>query len=627
MNNENVVELPKIDKKIYDDLKTVNKSVEIKKEFDNKKNNSLGFLSSKMKNINIPDNFLVDETGILILKQSKNGDISSVDISGNPIIVDKIYIDSDDGTQKTEISYYNNKSKKWISNIYNAEDLASASSCITELSKNGVSVDSSNSKDVVNYIRKFRDSNIDNIKTSKIVNRIGWKDNDKVFCFPQNKKTLDEYTYSNDVIEKFKSSENDYDDYEETFKRVYNNNIYTKLSLTASLASCFLKLTNTPNFTLYFWGNSGCGKTAIMQFALAAWCNPSKNMITYNSTTVGLERSLSENNDIATLIDERQSAVGSKQQQQQQFEQLIYMIEKGCGKIRGKKDGGLRKTNNFRTIVLSNGEEPILGDTAKAGSLNRCVEIHVENDIVDKKMASELYRVTQMSYGNFAIDFLNKILENEDKKTIQKKVVKINEYITNLSNDEKSIRQVSSISLLALINEYVCKYIFKMNNEEVVKSCAIFCQQAVQSLKNKSDIDDTKRVISYIDNYIFSNTSYIVSTSEADKNSYQKKIGFLTKDDNGKTVYYLLSSELKNYLKNNDISFQKTMTSLSEMGLIEKKYDRYNISCKIKGTDVKGTFIIYHPSSDVDKEVEQTDLDDDDDNDELSKTFMEEIPL
>ena len=65
-----------------------------------------------------------------------------------------------------------------------------------------------------------------------------------------------------------------------------------------------------------------------------------------------------------------------------------------------------------------------------------------------------------------------------------------------------------------------------MNNEEVVKSCAIFCQQAVQSLKNKSDIDDTKRAISYIDNYIFANSSYIVSAESADKNAYQKKLGF-----------------------------------------------------------------------------------------------------
>ena len=624
MNNQTVVELPTINHEVYDKLKTVNKSVAVKKEFDDKKNNSLGFLKSRMNNINIPENFLVDETGILMLKQSKNGDVSSVDICGNAIIVDKIYVDSDDNTQKTEISYFNNRTKKWISNIYNAEDLANASACIIELAKNGASVDSSKAKYIADYIRKFRDANINNIETSKIVNKIGWKDNDKVFCFPQNTKTLDEYTYSNDIIDKFKSSENDLSDYYiETFKKVYNNNVYTKLSIAASLASPFLKLTNTPNFTLYFWGNSGWGKTAIMQFALAGWCDPSKNMITYNSTTVGLERSLSENNDIATLIDERQSAVGSKQQQQQQFEQLIYMIEKGCGKIRGKKDGGLRKTSSFRTIVLSNGEEPILGDTAKAGSLNRCVEIHVEKDIVDKKMASELYRVAQMSYGNFAINFLNKVLENEDKKTIQKKVAKINEYISNLSNDEKSMRQVSSISLLALINEYVCKYIYQMNNEEVVKSCAIFCQQAVQSLKNKSDIDDTTRAVNYIDNYIFANSSYIVSAESADKNAYQKKLGFSSKDNNGKTVYYLLSSELKNYLRNNELSFQKTMTGLAEMGLIERKYNRYNISCKIKGTDVKGTFIIYQPAPDVDVEVEQEISDDD----ELSKTFLEDIPL
>ena len=53
------------------------------------------------------------------------------------------------------------------------------------------------------------------------------------------------------------------------------------------------------------------------------------------------------------------------------------------------------------------------------------------------------------------------------------------------------------------------------------------------------------------------------------------------------------------------------MTGLAEMGLIERKYNRYNISCKIKGTDVKGTFIIYHPAPDVDVEVEQEISDDD----------------
>ena len=101
--------------------------------------------------------------------------------------------------------------------------------------------------------------------------------------------------------------------------------------------------------------------------------------------------------DLPLGIDERQLA-GNSLYSQNSLEKIVYMISGGQGRIRGNKGGGLQHTQQWRTVAIATGEEPISTSTSQTGVSTRTIEVYGA-PFDNEEDASDIHRQTAINYG------------------------------------------------------------------------------------------------------------------------------------------------------------------------------------------------------------------------------------
>lgn len=75
-------------------------------------------------------------------------------------------------------------------------------------------------------------------------------------------------------------------------------------------------------------------------------------MQSFNATSVGKELGAAFYNSLPLVLDELQIEDGSPGVRLK-FQQMIYELAEGIGRVRGKKNGGLQKIGTWRNCILS----------------------------------------------------------------------------------------------------------------------------------------------------------------------------------------------------------------------------------------------------------------------------------
>lgn len=147
-----------------------------------------------------------------------------------------------------------------------------------------------------------------------------------------------------------------------------------RVCVAAAAASPFLAVlgpTARP-FVVDLCGDSGCGKTQMMEAALSVIGAPQELHTSYADTVVGIETHLESFCDVTVGIDETKRFTGPPQA----LSQFVYHMMGGHGKGRGTPSPGrLRRTAVFRSVVLSTSEYPLSSVTGDGGLRSRCVTL------------------------------------------------------------------------------------------------------------------------------------------------------------------------------------------------------------------------------------------------------------
>lgn len=119
------------------------------------------------------------------------------------------------------------------------------------------------------------------------------------------------------------------------------------------LAAPLLSITRVQSAGFNFFGESGDGKTTLLNIAASVYGKGSKDgvVITWNTTGNGVEGNLVKHRDQAVVIDE----VG--QMKDRDMEGLAYMLGNERGKERMDKDAKLRTTGTWRLLGLFSAEK------------------------------------------------------------------------------------------------------------------------------------------------------------------------------------------------------------------------------------------------------------------------------
>lgn len=200
-------------------------------------------------------------------------------------------------------------------------------------------------------------------------------------------------------------------------------------ALCAAFAGPLLRPAGLEGGGFSFEGGSSSGKTTALQIAASVWGGPNMSEAGGLRTT-GLKASPALHNDNVLILDEMGQVNGRV------LAECAYMLANGQGKGRSNREGGIRRSQNWRLLFLSSGELGLSDKLAENGLKSRGgQEVRFVGLPVDSSMLTSLHglpdagavanRIKQLAsehYGHAGHDFLQKLTQTETLNTVRSEI-------------------------------------------------------------------------------------------------------------------------------------------------------------------------------------------------------------
>lgn len=243
------------------------------------------------------------------------------------------------------------------------------------------------------------------------------------------------------------------------YDELVTNSPLTRLLIDSTFAAPILRLVQCRTFIVHHWGASGCGKTALMKYSMAAWGDADELMRSFNSTDLAFVELMSQCSDLPVSFDELQSS------RSKDLSTVLYSICNETPRARAAQTGGLAADGEkWRTMVRTTGEVPLLGRGGQdvGGQANRVIEIHEE--LLSREEAGSLHRwLYKRNFGHPGRWFIQKLVNRLNsvrqlahvnqfeyllQKTYQKFVKALQESHSDLSGRIDALAAIATASLL-----------------------------------------------------------------------------------------------------------------------------------------------------------------------------------
>ena len=196
-------------------------------------------------------------------------------------------------------------------------------------------------------------------------------------------------------------------------------------ALCAAFAGPLLRPAGLEGGGFSFEGGSSSGKTTALQIAASVWGGP-EHVRSWRATDNGLEGIAALHNDNVLILDEMGQVNGRV------LAECAYMLANGQGKGRSNREGGIRRSQNWRLLFLSSGELGLADKLAENGLKSRGgQEVRFVGLPVDTSMLTELHgfphagavvnhikELTSLHYGHAGRAFLHKLTQSDTMKMV-----------------------------------------------------------------------------------------------------------------------------------------------------------------------------------------------------------------
>ena len=170
-------------------------------------------------------------------------------------------------------------------------------------------------------------------------------------------------------------------------------------------------------------------KTTALQIAASVWGGP-EHVRSWRATDNGLEGIAALHNDNVLILDEMGQVNGRV------LAECAYMLANGQGKGRSNREGGIRRSQNWRLLFLSSGELGLSDKLAENGLKSRGgQEVRFVGLPVDSSMLTSLHglpdagavanRIKLLAsehYGHAGHDFLQKLTKVETLNAVRAEI-------------------------------------------------------------------------------------------------------------------------------------------------------------------------------------------------------------
>lgn len=413
-------------------------------------------------------------------------------VCAHPIMPLERLVNIETDEVKMRIAY--KRGLSWRKPVVDKTTLSSARN-IVSLANCGIGVTSESAKALVRYMAYMEDKNYDLIPEKKMVDRLGWIEEEGFAPFIDGV----EYDSSGQFDEEYKAIRKggSYRAWMRLAKDVRAKGPPSvRIALAASFASVLVKKFNALPFIVHLWGSvSGIGKSVALILAGSVWAYPEIGYYikTTKATDVALEQLAFFAGNMPLCLDELQLI-----QNRKNFDETIYSLCEGSGKARGAKTGGLQKQRRWCNTIITTGEQPITAANSKAGAVNRVLEVEVTQKTFDEPR--DAYQTLVHNYGHAGRDFVAKLQADEslidEAKEAQERFYKA---LQACPDEQKATdKQVLTGSIILAADYMAEKLIFEDGN-------ALTIDDVRPYLVTKDSADTNRRAYEWACEWIASN--------------------------------------------------------------------------------------------------------------------------
>ncbi|ADL50609.1 DUF927 domain-containing protein [Clostridium cellulovorans] len=504
----------------------------------------------------IPFGWSVDfNEGISKYEQNGEGIFKEVPVSFTPVVISRRFHNLDTEQEKVELSFYRDGYWKKVlaprSVIFNRNS-------ILRLADSSFPVSSNNAGELISYLSDFERENDKAIPVIKSVARLGWLKESEFF--PYSTREYLEFENDSKEASNIMAGLKTYGDFDKWLEvaRKARENLAARFIMASSFASVLLEPLHKRVFFIHLWHNSRSGKTATIKLSMSAFGNPNKLIGSFNSTIVGLERMAAALRNLPFAIDELQVLNTKKMS----TDSIIYMLSQGQGRTRGSKDGGIQETLTWRNIIITTGEEAMLGTNMQDGANTRTFELYAK-PVEDIALASLMHEVSEAHYGFAGKVFINKLCEElkMDKTFLQ---AIYDELRTSLKEKHIECIHLDEVAVVCLGDYLSSIYVFE-EEEKVARDNALLTATAmIENNRQLTQNDNIERAWEMFTGWLIANNEKFQFDAKA------PRYGRIDINDN----YYVIPSFAHKALEDAGFSPKKVFRGFAERGYIESQVDK-----------------------------------------------------
>ena len=494
-----------------------------------------------------------DDLGIRRIRLINGGADSVVEVAcTHPILPVERYINVDDGLERVVLAFV--KDRSWKRTVSQISKISDRGKIVTELADQGVAVTSGNAALLVQYLYDVLNSNLKTIPQSASIGRFGWMEMDgKMEFSPYTEGLKFDGERSSDKNE-FAAvrSQGSFEKWKAAVLEARKRSPIVKVLLAASCAAPVLKLIEKLPFFVHLWGTSGTGKTVALLVALSIWGDPGEGRLlrTFNSTMVGMEREAAFAGNLPIGFNELQVTKGRTD-----FDQIIYMLCEGIGKVRGNVAGGIDRVAEWRTVFLTNGEQPITSFSSGGGAKNRVFEIECTEDIFEDAPAiADCVRASFGHIGPLLIDYLKSAPREVLKASYEAAYSALEPYA------EKKQRDSGAMILLG-------DTLFRMLTEA---DDPLTAEELAPYFTSKDEIGIGPRAYDYLRGWVIRNSAHFLKTSMSNDDASDEDFPheIYGRADAGFTTVDIIASVFDKTMDDIGFSSKAVRSELQQMGVL-----------------------------------------------------------
>ena len=365
----------------------------------------------------VPDGWRIAPDGIFRL--SCDG---AEKIAAAPVVISGRLVSVEDESERVTLACL--RAGEWQEHVTDRAVIANARR-VVDLATYGFPVNSTNDRDIVEYLAAYEAANLDHIPVSRVTRHLGWQGEGGRDGFLWGRNLIGGQGIAfqgadagdEQIADGFHAA-GSFDSWLEAVEGVHS---FPRVlfCLYAAFVPPMVSILGCPGFIIDVSGRTSSGKTTLLRLVASVWGKPDEQapdgaMATWDATAVRIERALSVLHSLPLVLDDTKRA-----RQDRLVASTLYAVASGQGRGRGSKTG-LSTTGSWQTVVFSSGEARAVSFTNDEGTRARTITLCGApfaglSQEAGKALVDGLTAQIQLNYGHAGPRFVEWVINNREK--------------------------------------------------------------------------------------------------------------------------------------------------------------------------------------------------------------------